>query len=106
MGCFALVNSNGFDQALARVVQENSTYYVLGFSSNNGRRDGRYRRLEVRVKKPGLTVRTRDGYIAPSQSDRVARTPPAAVTARDVLTSPIENAMVPMKVFAALQEVV
>jgi len=101
-GGFALVNSNGFDQALTRVVQENSTYYVLGFSSNNDRNDGRYRRLEVRVRKPGLTVRTRDGYIAPSQSDRaVARTPPAAITARDVITSPVENATVPMKVFAA-----
>ena len=45
-GGFALVNSNGFDQALARVVHENSTYYVLGFTSTNDRRDGRYRRLE------------------------------------------------------------
>jgi VWFA-related protein len=101
-GGFALVNSNGFDQALARVVRENSTYYVLGFSSNNDRRDGRYRRLEVRVRKPELTVRTRDGYIAPSQLDRaVARTSPPAITARDVITSPVENATVPMKVFAA-----
>ena len=101
-GGFASVNSNGFDQALARVVRENSTYYVLGFSSNNDRRDGRYRRLEVRVRKPELAVRTRDGYIAPSQSDRaVARTLPAEITPRDVITSPVENATVPMKVFAA-----
>ena len=101
-GGFALLNSNGFDQALTRVVQENSTYYVLGFSSNNDRRDGRYRRLEVRVRKPGLTVRTRDGYIAPSRSDRaVAPTPPAPIAARDVITSPVENATLPMKVFAA-----
>jgi VWFA-related protein len=101
-GGFALVNSNDFDQALARVVQENSTYYVLGFSSTNDRRDGRYRRLEVRVRRPGLTVRTRDGYIAPSQSDRpVARTPPAALTARDIVASPVENATVPVRVFAA-----
>ena len=47
-------------------------------------------------------MRTRDGYIAPSQSDRaVARTLPAAITARDVITSPVENATVPMKIFAA-----
>lgn len=101
-GGFALVNSNGFDQALARVVQENSTYYVLGFTSTNERRDGRYRRLEVRVRRPGLTVRTRDGYISPSRSDRaVALTPPEAMTARDVISSPVEKSTVPMKVFAA-----
>ena len=40
-GGFALSNSNSFEQAFDRIVQENSTYYVLGFSSTNDRRDGR-----------------------------------------------------------------
>ena len=49
-GGFALSNSNSFENAFDRIVQENSTYYVLGFSSTNERRDGRYRKLDVRVK--------------------------------------------------------
>jgi VWFA-related protein len=55
-GGFALTNSNSFDQAFDRIVRENSSYYVLGYTSSNDRRDGRYRRLQVRVKRPGLQV--------------------------------------------------
>ena len=101
-GGFAVVNSNGFDQALTRVVRENSSYYLLGFSSTNDKRDGRYRRLEVRAKRSGLTVRTRDGYIAPSRSTRSdASTRSTAINAGEAITSPIKNTGLPMKVFAA-----
>jgi VWFA-related protein len=101
-GGFAVINSNGFDQALTRIVRENSSYYLLGFSSTNDKRDGRYRRLEVRARKPGLTVRTRDGYIAPARSDRLdAGTRSTAITAGEAITSPIRHTGLPMKVFAA-----
>ena len=104
-GGFAVVNSNSFGQALERMVKENSNYYLLGFTSTNDRRDGRYRRLEVRAKRPGLTVRARDGYIAPSGSPgrsagtRTNATATAGI--RDVIASPLANGAVPMKVFAA-----
>ncbi|HET9192453.1 MAG TPA: VWA domain-containing protein [Vicinamibacterales bacterium] len=104
-GGFAVVNSNSFGQALERMVKENSNYYLLGFTSTNDRRDGRYRRLEVRAKRPGLTVRARDGYIAPSGSPgrsagtRTNATATAGI--RDVIASPLSNGAVPMKVFAA-----
>jgi VWFA-related protein len=105
-GGFAVVNSNRFDDAFTRIVRENSSYYVLGFTSTNDRRDGRFRRLQVRVKRPGLTVRARAGYLAPM---RTAPTVPAV--ARDAgalplpiaesLASPMPNPGVPMRVFAA-----
>ncbi len=104
-GGFAVVNSNSFGEALERMVKENSNYYLLGFSSTNDRRDGRYRRLEVRTKRPGLTVRARDGYIAPSGSPgrsagtRTNATTPTGI--RDIIASPLPNSAVPMKVFAA-----
>ena len=104
-GGFAVVNSNSVGQALERMVKENSNYYLLGFSSTNDRRDGRYRRLEVRAKRPGLTVRARDGYIAPSGSPgrsagtRTNATAPTGI--RNVIASPLSNGAVPMKVFAA-----
>jgi hypothetical protein len=58
----------------------------------------------VRVRRPGLTVRARDGYIAPSRSPtRTANsrtnTTPSAL--RDVIATPLANGAVPMKVFAA-----
>ena len=99
-GGFSVVNSNSFDESLAQMVRENSSYYVLGFVSSNDRRDGRYRRLEVRARRPGLTVRARDGYIAPSRSQpRTEATPAAGI--RDVIASPIANGAVPMAAFAA-----
>lgn len=104
-GGFAVVNSNSFDQAFERIVRENSTYYVLGFTSTNDRRDGRYRRLQVRIRRPGLQVRARDGYVAPMGRPPVE--PPATATATlarpvaDALAIPMANPTVPMAVFAA-----
>ncbi|MGH9201306.1 MAG: VWA domain-containing protein, partial [Vicinamibacterales bacterium] len=65
-GGFAVVNRNDFNTAFQRIVDDNSSYYILGYYATNERRDGRYRKIEVRLNnKPGLTVRARKGYVAP-----------------------------------------
>ena len=69
-GGFALVGSNSYGEAFARLVQENSVYYTLGFGSEYPRRDGRFVRVDVRVKRPGLQVRSRNGYVAPLGRER------------------------------------
>jgi VWFA-related protein len=101
-GGFSLTNSNSFDAAFTRVVQEASSYYVLGFTPAYDRRDGRYVRLEVQVTRPRLRVRARDGYLAPkggSPSEREpAGAPPAIATA---LATPAPMRGVPMRLFAA-----
>jgi len=61
---FAAVNTNDFSSAFARMVKDNSAYYLLGYYSSNTRRDGRLRKVEVRLTTPGLTVRARRGYTA------------------------------------------
>ena len=102
----ALTNSNSFDQFFERIVRENSSYYMLGFAPTNEKRDGRYRRIQVRVKRPGLVVRARDGYVAP------LRAPATPIRARDgsgglvasvaeAISLPVVNRAVPMTVFAA-----
>jgi VWFA-related protein len=104
-GGFALTNTSGFDQAFARIVSENSSYYVLGYSSTNDRRDGRYRRLEVRVKRPGLQVRARGGYLAPMGRERLPVEPPARTPLNAAVTnavrSPVATPGLPLRVFAA-----
>lgn len=102
-GGFAAVNQNDFERAFDRIVAENSTYYVLGYYSTNDRRDGRFRRIEVRVKRPGLRVRARSGYFEP-RGRRPSPPAPAgsglpAVSA--ALGSPIPLAGLPIQVFAA-----
>ena len=64
-GGFAVVNRNDFDTAFQRIVDDNSSYYMLGYYSSNERRDGRFRKIEVRLKnRPGMVVRARKGYVA------------------------------------------
>lgn len=104
-GGFALHNSNSFENAFNRIVQENSSYYVLGFSSTNDRRDGRFRKLEVRVKRPGLMVRGRSGYMAPLRNERPPDPPkPAAnvsLPVSEALRSTVGVNGLPLRVFAA-----
>ena len=103
-GGFTVVDSNSFEGAFDRIVRENSTYYVLGFSSTNERRDGRYRRLQVRVKRAGLQVRARDGYVAPLRRDSAPATSkpgPLSASAADAMRSPLAVVGVPIHVFAA-----
>src|SRR6185436_9513545 len=65
-GGFAVVNQNNFRDAFQRIVDDNSSYYVMGYYSTNDRRDGRFRKIEVKLaNKPGLTVRARKVYVPP-----------------------------------------
>jgi Ca-activated chloride channel family protein len=48
-----------------RILDELAAQYVLGYVSDNQKRDGEYRRLKVEVRRPGLSVRHRPGYNAP-----------------------------------------
>ena len=53
-GGFAVVNRNDFRDAFQRIVDDNSSYYVMGYYSTNDRRDGRFRKIEVRLPdRPG-----------------------------------------------------
>lgn len=56
-----LALSKGFE----RVRVENSNYYILGYYATNLSRDGKFRKIDVRVKRPGVRVEARRGYTAP-----------------------------------------
>jgi hypothetical protein len=60
----AFLDSNDFAPAFARVQRDMSAYYLLGYASVNVTKDGRFRSIHVRVKKPGLKVEARGGYYA------------------------------------------
>jgi VWFA-related protein len=67
----ALINRNDFVNGVNEVFDENASYYLLGFRSNDPGGAG-FRRIDVRVNKPGVTVRARNGYVRAKQkaSDR------------------------------------
>ncbi|MEO6221933.1 MAG: VWA domain-containing protein [Vicinamibacterales bacterium] len=62
----AFTDTNNFGEAFARVQRDMSAYYLLGYSSNNKDKDGRFRRIQVRLKNQdtGYRLESRSGYYA------------------------------------------
>jgi VWFA-related protein len=105
-GGFPVLNQNDFRNAFQRILQDNSTYYVLGYYPANDKRDGRFRNVQVRAVKPGLTVRARRGYVAPLPGKKatiVKEDKPGAtsVDLRDALESPVAMSGLTVSAFAA-----
>ncbi len=102
-GGFVVKNSNDLAGGIARVSSESRIYYLLGYNPTDLRRDGRFRKIEVKVlaKRPGgLRVRARRGYYAPQEGGPhvpVPRTDPLIARALD---SPFEAKDLPLRVAA------
>jgi VWFA-related protein len=58
----AFFDSNDFGTVFSQVQKDSSAYYVLGFTSNNPLKDGRFRRLKVQVNRSDLKLDFRAGY--------------------------------------------
>jgi hypothetical protein len=65
----AVVDTNDLDKGMKRIVDDLTSYYLLGYTSTNGKLDGRYRKISVRVKRPGVDVRARRGYRAATEKE-------------------------------------
>ena len=62
----AFFDSNDFAPAFAQVERDTSAYYAIGFRSTNPLRDGRYRKLTIKIDRPGAKLEYRPGYYAPA----------------------------------------
>lgn len=78
-GGLSMRNQNRLDLALRAIEDDTSTYYVLGYAAPEGRRESQFRRLRVRVRRPGVTVRARHGYMAPARVTTIRAATPAIV---------------------------
>jgi len=65
----AFFDVGDFREVFQKVQADASGYYLLGYYSSNPQRDGRWRRLKVRLAAPGASsggrLRFREGYYAP-----------------------------------------
>ena len=86
----AVVNTNDLGGAMKRIVDDLSNYYLLGYYST-GRLDGRFHPISVRVKRPGVQVRARRGYLASTPAD-VSETAARAASAAKAGVEPAEAA--------------
>jgi VWFA-related protein len=69
----AFLDSNDFGKVFTGVQQDSSVYYLLGYHSSNAARDGRFRRITVRVNRPGVKLDFRRGYYAPADFQHSTR---------------------------------
>jgi VWFA-related protein len=63
-GGLAIADTNDLGFGLARVVEELGLYYEIAYVPPNPVPDGRFRRIEAKVSRPGVRIRTRSGYFA------------------------------------------
>jgi VWFA-related protein len=79
----ATLNTNDFEPGIRRMFVENESYYLIGYQTSTPQSVA-YRRIEVKVNRPGVEVRAREGYWLESERERVraeqsrARLRPAA----------------------------
>jgi VWFA-related protein len=104
-GGVAIVRSNDIAGGLSRIERETSRYYVLGYVADPSASPGKFRKVEVKVKKPGLQVRARRGYVpadlkAAEKRDHGLKpgTSPALAAA---IMNPVPVGDLPVRVWAA-----
>jgi VWFA-related protein len=93
-GGVAAVGSNDMNKAFDRIVQENSSYYVLGYYSSNDKRDGKLRNIAVKVNGyPDAQVTFRKRYVAPRGKAPKQSTSAKATDGAAGVTSELMQAM-------------
>lgn len=107
-GGFAVQNSNDLEKGLRRIGRESEAYYLLGYMPADRRRDGRFRKLAVKVNRPDVEVRARKGYYpggpaaSGEDSGRAAGRggPPALDPVEVALESPYDRVELPVRAAA------
>jgi VWFA-related protein len=118
-GGFLIQNTNDLAGGLRRMIEDNDGYYLMAYEPSNTKRDGRFRRITVRLPRhKNYTVRTRKGYLAaddrklagkpgPATSIRTLRPAAAAAAnaldegeARTSLSTPVRSNDIPVRLAA------
>lgn len=80
--------------AIDRLTLELTGYYLVGFEPEGADRDGKPHRIDVKVRRPGVTIRARRQFVAPPAT--VVRTDEDLI--KDALRQPLLATDVPLKV--------
>jgi VWFA-related protein len=103
-GGFAAVNRNDIGPAFERIIEENSDYYILGYTPSKPSKPGAFLSIDVRVSRPGVTVFARKGYVVRSEQRRALAAEPVDIatpsipTGRGARARGFENPVVDMPV--------
>ncbi len=99
--------NNDLMPGLRQIADDLSAYYLLGYYSTNTAQDGRFRKIEVKIPQPGVSLTARRGYLAPSEEmRRAAEAATAKAAAAPAAPAPVTEALadlVRLRPEAALQ---
>src|SRR5215470_9071310 len=87
----AIVNRNDVAGGMKQIVRDVSAYYLLGYSSTQAKADGKFHEIKVRVKRPGVQVRSRRGYWALTREEMAMSTAPPKAPAPPAVTAALAN---------------
>jgi VWFA-related protein len=99
-GGFTVRNTNNLAGGIQRIANETQAYYLLGYIPTNTARDGKYRKIQVKLaNNKGLEIRARKGYYAPSDTGRTAFAPKKGVdpVIQSALDSPWAEDAIPLR---------
>jgi VWFA-related protein len=71
----AFVNTNGLTEAVQTAIEAGSNYYTVAYSPTNENWNGGFRRIQVKIDKPGVTLAYRRGYYADDPNKPAQSTP-------------------------------
>ncbi len=99
-GGFSVKNSNDLARGLQRIADETRAYYLIGYNPTNTARDGKFRKIELKVAGKDMRVRARKGYYAALDGDvktakKVEGGPDPQF--QEALDSPFEMSDVPIR---------
>jgi VWFA-related protein len=98
-GGFTVRNTNDLSSGFKRIADETRIYYLVGYNPTNTARDGKFRKIQVKVPgQKGVQVRARKGYYAPSDRPTAPSAKPGVdPVIQTALDSPYEVEDIPLR---------
>jgi VWFA-related protein len=99
-GGFVVRNNNDLSSGIQRIADETQAYYLLGYISTNTARDGKFRKIQVKLaNSKGRQIRARKGYYAPSDTGKTAMAPKKGIdpVIQSALDSPWAEDAIPLR---------
>jgi len=103
----AILNINEFGPEIQEIFDENKSYYLIAIEPANPAADGKLHKLQVKVDRQDVDVRTRSGYYAPEaeskEDKKIAKSKmtPEAVALAKSMAGILPTAGMPMRASAA-----
>lgn len=94
----AVVRNNDMERQVRPLIEESSFYYLLGVDAPSVRDDGKFHEIKVSVARPGVDVRTRRGYFAPTAEQRAQMFARGGSDAAAAMTPPLPKTDIPLEI--------